>query len=467
MNEKLADYQRMSRDARIVMCDEIVKLYKAGTSLEDLATLYSCTTKQMLTFLKNRSRDRGISIARDRKPFDKTLADTITSLYTDGYPLGKIAEMTNETEMRVFSFITHHKLTRDPNKLKQYRIQQTGYPYLDRRVARERTMLKKYGVVNWAHIDPHKRFTTEKKRVKNRPKAYMSWLGWCMTQKEYAAAIEAPTTCVRRLLPKRQVVGCYFPSQQLVTEIVDVRQIGNRLPDYIPNRYNDCQALKLRYVPVFYSEWVEKPKLVCAKIDELLETDAYKERPLISAEDCEPVLPLFAEATHFLHQYDFTPPVYGVCYGLKYQDELVAVAVMYGDDLYRFVVSTKYRVPGALEVLLRMLRLRGFTYIKTHVDARWYSEQNVFTEQGFSHHELEEPQTWYWTIGSEPLHYTKYIKNKMYPTSYFNSKKIKTIVRQKYPDFPKDAPFEEYMEKYGFFHLRDAGAHKYTLVLFD
>lgn len=466
MTKKLSDYRRLNADDRAALRDEVFTAYLNDVSIADIAVMYQCTEFQVRTFLRNHAKEQNISsLARKRVTFDEQFAAAVTSMYSKGYPIAKIAEEMHVSKMRVHSFIVHRHLHRDPIKLQQYRVQQTGYPYPDRRVPRERTMLKRYGVNNWAYIDPGKQFSPQKKYKKRKPKLYLSWVGWCMTQREYASVINAPATCVRRILPQRQVLGCYFPEQQVATEIVDTRQLGNRTPNYIPQRYTDCQRFNIQYIPVFYSEWVGSQNIVCARLDEILQTDAYKKRPVIFAKDCEIVLPMHGESPHFLRQNDLAPPIYGHYYGLKYKGELVSLIALRENELCRFVTSPKYNIPDALPTFLTVLQQEGYTYITTHTNSRWYTKQNIFTQCGFAWYEQVSPQKWYWTVNNDSLHYTKYIRNKMYPAEYFNMRKIAAIVNKVYNDIPSDASCETYMTKYGFYYLLDAGMNGYKLSL--
>lgn len=195
------------------------------------------------------------------------------------------------------------------------------------------------------------------------------------------------------------------------------------------NKTKLCEDNGIRLVHIFSDEWKNKREIIEDKIKNIIGVNTCK----IYARKCKISKISLSEKNIFLNTYHIQgADKSSVYYGLKYNDELVAVMtftrnrlVVGGNkseewELSRF--ATKYNVVGGFSKLLSyIVKNNNIKIVKTFADARFTSKtKNVYLTNGFVYDHTSQPNYYYIKNGKRyyRFNFSKQNLKKNYPDFY-------------------------------------------------
>lgn len=249
----------------------------------------------------------------------------------------------------------------------------------------------------------------------------------------------------------------YIPEKNLAIEYNGLfwhgqQNLGDRAVSCHKNKYERCKEARIRLIQIFSDEWIERPGVVKSKIKSIL---GIHERR-IGARECELVVGKALQFRGFLEQYHLQGYASGVGFGLRLNDELVAVlsAKQIGDgvwDINRYCVKEDLSVAGGFSRLLSKLKESvKWGELITFADLRW-SDGHLYETNGFRMAHTTAPSYWYFDASTDCPRFHK---------SHFRKEKIE----QRFDIHIEDGITEwEIMQDLGYDRVWDAGKQKWIL----
>jgi hypothetical protein len=245
----------------------------------------------------------------------------------------------------------------------------------------------------------------------------------------------------RSLIPTGKEIDIFLPDHNLAIEYNGVywhhEDVDHITRSYHSSKYFECQKKQIQLITVFSNFWKSKPDTVKNILINRLGLNQNK----IAARKCTIAQLSSKETKDFLEKYHiqgYTPA--GVCLGLCYQNQLVAVMTFAksriamgnkksGYELVRYASSTRV-VGGAGKLLKYFTRTHSNQEIYSYSNNEW-SDGNLYNSLGFDLVKQIPPSYWYLKPREEKLiHRFNFSKQKLIKMGFDPNKTEKQITAE-------------------------------------
>ena len=201
---------------------------------------------------------------------------------------------------------------------------------------------------------------------------------------------------------------------------------------YHVTKSNKCKEKGFRLIQIFEDEWIYKESIVKSKLLHIFKQNNSNK---ISARKCTvKIIPnSIARTWHELHHIQGRGTG-NVCFGLKYQDELVAVMdfaqakTIDTWELTRF--SIEGHIPGAISKLFSaFVKQYNPLSVVSYSDNRWNTGY-VYEILGFKKEGTTLPNYWY-VLGDKRLHRYKFRKDQLINEGFDPTKSEQEIMKER------------------------------------
>jgi len=259
----------------------------------------------------------------------------------------------------------------------------------------------------------------------------------------------------RNILDNKFELDVYLPTKNLGIEYHGLfwhsELGGNKNKNYHISKLNLCQKKNIRLIQIFEDEWIRTPKIVIARLKNILHLIKYK----IYARKC-----IIKEIdkqmkNKFLNKYHIQgSDKSSIHLGAFYKNKLIAV-MTFGQrkitgskelpwELIRYATIANFNCIGVAGKLFKYFRLhQQFTSIISYADRRW-SEGNLYYQLGFQLDHISSPNYWY-------------VSKSNYLRRYHRYNFRKNILKDKLEKFDPNLSEWENMKNNGYDRIWDCG----------